>query len=252
MIGHYFYASDFENGYALVRKNIDSPFQIINTDFSAIASLDLKDANIVASSLNNFSNGLIEFKSSESGRIGYLDKSFNMIIPDIITDSLDFHEKLIVCIIAGKSIGIADTAGKIKIFAKTSDYPQIKSFSEGLCAVCNGKSLWGYIDRKGKEVIPCQYLYADSFSEGLAGVTDENGSLKYIDKNGNIKIDLGKTYNSSIELEDRVIVINADSEEELNEKKLLVLDNVREYLISKVTQQIAGELNDLQSRICDC
>ncbi len=48
-------------------------------------------------------------------------------------------------------------------------YDQLSLFSEGYAAVCkNGK--WGYIDKTGREVIPCQYDWANPFHEGLASV----------------------------------------------------------------------------------
>ena len=42
---------------------------------------------------------------------------------------------------------------------------------------------YGYIDMTGKEVIPCQYDRAKDFSEGLAAV-EQNGKWGYIDKTG--------------------------------------------------------------------
>ena len=48
-------------------------------------------------------------------------------------------------------------------------YDDLSLFSEGYAAVCkNGK--WGYIDKTGREVIPCQYDWANTFHEGLASV----------------------------------------------------------------------------------
>ena len=48
----------------------------------------------------------------------------------------------------------------------------------------NGK--WGFIDKTGKEVIPCEYYWATDFHEGLAKV----GEGRYIDKKGKIVIEL--------------------------------------------------------------
>ena len=48
-----------------------------------------------------------------------------------------------------------------------------QKFSEGLAAIeRNGK--WGYIDKEGKDVIPCRYEGAHNFSEGLAAI-ERNG-----------------------------------------------------------------------------
>ena len=56
-------------------------------------------------------------------------------------------------------------------------------FSEGLAQVLlNGK--WGYIDKTGKEVIPCKYDWAWQFYEGFAQVSTK-GKWGYVDKQGN-------------------------------------------------------------------
>lgn len=73
---------------------------------------------------------------------------------------------------------------KIVIPAKY-DYVSM-TFSEGLGHVrLNDK--WGYIDKTGTEVIPCQYDGANGFSEGLAAV-ELNGKYGYIDKSGTLVI----------------------------------------------------------------
>ena len=55
-------------------------------------------------------------------------------------------------------------------------------FSDGLARVeLDGK--WGFIDKSGKEVIPCVYDYAWGFSDGLA-VVELNGKWGFIDKAG--------------------------------------------------------------------
>ena len=48
-------------------------------------------------------------------------------------------------------------------------YDWVSSFSQGRCAVCQGEK-YGYIDRSGKEIIPCRYDFASDFAEGLAGI----------------------------------------------------------------------------------
>lgn len=50
----------------------------------------------------------------------------------------------------------------------------------------NGK--WGFIDKTGKEVIPCEWDRANDFSEGLACVMNSEGKFGYIDKTGQLVI----------------------------------------------------------------
>ena len=62
-------------------------------------------------------------------------------------------------------------------------YDYIAPFSEGLARVRKGGK-WGYINRKGKEVIPFLYDQAYPFSEGLAMVTGDGEDDHYINKEG--------------------------------------------------------------------
>ena len=70
-----------------------------------------------------------------------------------------------------------------------AEKPQYDLFdSEGLLAVENEDGEWGYINKKGKEVIKCKYDSALPFSEGLAAVC-EDGEWGYINKKGKEVID---------------------------------------------------------------
>ena len=100
--------------------------------------------------------------------------------------------------------GIVDKNHKQIVYINDSlqrvnfDYNEGRNFSEGLAAVRKGNK-WGYIDKNGKEVIPCQYEDAWDFSEGLAMVQTRKlkkegqegnfrNCLKYINKHGDIII----------------------------------------------------------------
>ncbi|MDD6929050.1 MAG: WG repeat-containing protein [Bacteroidales bacterium] len=54
-------------------------------------------------------------------------------------------------------------------------YDDLSLFSEGYAAVCKDDK-WGYIDKTGREVIPCKYDWANPFHEGLASVLPSYGS----------------------------------------------------------------------------
>ena len=61
-------------------------------------------------------------------------------------------------------------------------YESTYCFPDGLALVeLNGKC--GFVDKSGKEVIPCVYDFAWGFSDGLARVW-LNGKWGFIDKNG--------------------------------------------------------------------
>ena len=58
------------------------------------------------------------------------------------------------------------------------------AFCEGL-AVVKKSDKYGYIDKTGREVIPCQYDYAEQFYEGRAKVlVMKPFDIFYIDKTG--------------------------------------------------------------------
>ena len=70
----------------------------------------------------------------------------------------------------------------VKEIEVDGNFESVGNFSEGLaCVKVDGK--WGYIDKSGKQVIKCQYDWADNFSEGLASV-EVDGKWGYIDKSG--------------------------------------------------------------------
>ena len=99
--------------------------------------------------------------------------------------------------------GIKDKKHKQIVYVRNDskmmylDYDEGKDFHEGLAAVRKGDK-WGYINKSGVEVIPCQYEEVRQFCEGLAMVRTrklkkgQRGSLSddviYINKLGNVVI----------------------------------------------------------------
>ncbi len=76
-----------------------------------------------------------------------------------------------------------DKSGEIVILTGYNPTIHDIRFSEGLAYVRNDYGV-GYINKKGEEVIPCQYIYAWGFSEGLARA-QKGDKWGYIDKDGN-------------------------------------------------------------------
>lgn len=67
-------------------------------------------------------------------------------------------------------------------------YEEVKSFSEGLCAV-RKDGLWGYIDKSGSMYIAPKYQDCRSFSSGLAAVSID-GKWGFIDHTGKLSVPL--------------------------------------------------------------
>jgi hypothetical protein len=63
-------------------------------------------------------------------------------------------------------------------------YNEVYSFSEGLAAVSDSEThLYGFIDKMGNEVIPCQYNYIyHGFKDGIAVVSKSGDDRTLIDK----------------------------------------------------------------------
>ena len=116
--------------------------------------------------IGNFSEGL--FVAKEDGKYGYIDKKGKEIIPFEYCEGEDFHDGLArVRKDYENGDGYIDKKGRVVI--PFNRYDNTTDFSEGLAAVKkDGK--WGFVNKKGKEVIPLKYKFAGSFDKGLARV----------------------------------------------------------------------------------
>ena len=87
----------------------------------------------------------------------------------------------------------ADMEALAKVMPK---YSSVSSFSEGLAVVCDKETeLYGFIDKKGNEVIPCKYYYiSPDFSEGIAVVYKTGDEWSLIDKTGKEIATFGPPY----------------------------------------------------------
>ena len=63
------------------------------------------------------------------------------------------------------------------------DYRQVMDFEEGLAAVWHHNGKWGFVNEKGKLVIPVQFDGTDSFNDGVCRVVNNN-LYGLIDKKG--------------------------------------------------------------------
>ena len=81
--------------------------------------------------------------------------------------------------------GWMDINGNHKLSVDTDKYFNWFNFSDGLAMVSNMTGMmYGYVDKTGKEVVPCIYRNGSMFKDGYAYVQDEDGRYGYIDKTG--------------------------------------------------------------------
>lgn len=71
---------------------------------------------------------------------------------------------------------------KVEVAMAEEKYSRMGLFQGGRCRVKKGDK-YGFIDKEGKEVIPCVYDEVSDFSEGLCGVR-KDGKIFFIDKEG--------------------------------------------------------------------
>lgn len=123
----------------------------------------------VAEADNSKKNENIKNKPFTPVKIEIPKVKFTEVIPPIFEWARDFGEGLAAIQDIGDSgktsvDGFIDTNGHIVIETKIRN---AMSFSEGLCAVSDGKK-WGFIDREGNVAIPYQYDEVGNFVNGYS------------------------------------------------------------------------------------
>ena len=164
----------------------------------AAAAVTELDPSTNYGSFREFSEGLAAVFDNSSGW-GYMDTTGKIVIPCQYFDLdslwpaslMDFSEGVTFVAARGENwsekyvLGL-DKSGNT-LFTLPEGYVLRGQFHEGLAAVANGMYSYkcGYIDKTGKEAIPCQYSEVRSFSEGLAAVYNAADAYwGFIDKSG--------------------------------------------------------------------
>lgn len=185
-------AFSFSEGLAKIRK--DGKYGFINKNGSFVISCKYQEAK-------DFSDGLsavrldtvygyidkkgevvlpFKFKYAGSFKDGYARATYNNKRNDIIDDL-----SVLSTVLSGKVysfIEFIDKTGKIIHSGSLGDY------SDGLLSYYDlNKKKYGFKDKNGKLVIPCEYDDADSFSGGLAKI-EKGKKYGYIDKQGNVVV----------------------------------------------------------------
>ena len=171
-------ASEFHEGFTIVYKDDGKPSCVDKNG----KELSIGDYSFIL----DFNEGMAVV--NKDNKYGFIDTSGKEVIPCAYEEATYFSEGYAFVKKDGKYMQI-DKSGKI---LNTFNYESISAFHDGLARVSNksgNETLSGFIDTKGKEVIPCIYDTWNDFSEGLVAVS-KDGMNGYIDKKGYSTFDI--------------------------------------------------------------
>ena len=153
--------NDFGNGAIDWEGNTVIPFVYLYVDF--------------------FSEGLAAV--SDKNGTGFVNRNGEVVIPLQFEEAEPFSDGLAVVKKKDGTYAYIDKTGKVAIDA--SKYSSALPFYEGLAMVRSRDThKAGFIDKTGKEVIPCQYRWAGYFRNGATYASDAEGKNWLIDQTG--------------------------------------------------------------------
>lgn len=225
-------ASSFKNGLTVVING--QRYLVLNTKFEIVGKANEKEFGYIEGNSEGFF--LAKFND---GEYGYLNEQLKEVNIPSFKNCNHFSDGMARIELSPMWKGYVSKEGKIMIFSTNQHYEGFGDFNEGLASVQSTSSyLYGFINKNGEEVIKCEYEEVENFSEGLASVTDCEGVHHYIDKNGNKKITIPTKYHSALQLDDKTIIISANSKEELAHKKLQLLSILKTEMINEFIKSI--------------
>jgi len=119
------------------------------------------------------------FPIKQDGKWGLIDRRGKIVVRPQF-EKINFWSEGLTGVEINKKWGFIDRSGRVVIPA---EFEWVGMFSEGLAIVSlNGKR--GYINKKGEIVVPPKYYAVDEFHEGLATVWPNEKEYGYIDKRG--------------------------------------------------------------------
>lgn len=143
--------------------------------------------------VSDFSNGLAKvYKNTLVNNqwvtgYGFVNPKGEVVIPCNYKDAKDFESTVTWVKRTGEEFyTLIDQKGNV---IPTKPYEKVKNFydfQQDVCAVYEDGKM-GFIDKTGKEVIPCKYIGSSAFSEGLASVclaSSVKEAYGYINKKG--------------------------------------------------------------------
>ena len=184
-IHNYNYIHAFQNGVALMTSFDDEDCKMRNYGIINKEGKEIVSPRYaqIAIEDHKFYDGLARIYG-----VGFIDRDGNVVIKDQPDYNIfNFHDERAVITKYARDIdkhGYIDLKGKLVI---PMEYLVAASFSDGLACVSLDHKKYGYIDKDGKLVIGFNFDRLNDFSDGLAEFY-QNGKYGYIDKKGNVVI----------------------------------------------------------------
>ncbi len=127
---------------------------------------------------------------SDYGNIYFINKSGKVVSGPFISYTPEFKNGLAIIVTDKASSVVVDEAGKVVLQSKYS----LDNYSESLLTFYDSqKNGYGFMDLKGKIVIPAKYLSVEPFKNGKSVVEVSSGKYSIIDKTGKV-IEVLKVY----------------------------------------------------------
>ncbi|MBR6432447.1 MAG: WG repeat-containing protein, partial [Muribaculaceae bacterium] len=129
--------------------------------------------------IGDFKDGIAKVK--RNGKYGYINTQGEEIIPCKYDRIEAFNEETqMATTFIGDKKGYVKKNGNVVVQAK---YDQIGAFNQDGIAKVKNNGLWGYVNNKGKELVPCEYTSIDDIHENMVLVS-KNGKWGYAGING--------------------------------------------------------------------
>lgn len=130
----------------------------------------------------DFSEGLTSVMRGGDYSFGYMDTDCNMVLDYEWERAGLFQDGIAPVQNHNEKYGYIDRSGKEVIPCIYNN--MFWGFSDGLCAVQNDMEKWGFINKSGELVVDYLYDEVEQYRDGLA-LCRVNGEKIYIDKDGN-------------------------------------------------------------------
>ncbi len=162
----------------------DDKYQYINRDGDIVINPQFSEVSC-------FRSGIALVKPDGIGtKWGYINEKGEYIIQPAYKYATIFQEGVALVVMENGSPTAIDEKGEIKFTLK--DAINVRIFFEDLAAFSQtnseGKTQWGFVNKKGEIKITPQFSEVGNFSDGFCAVANDNDKYGFIDKSGALVI----------------------------------------------------------------